>query len=163
MEKKKKPWGRHYYTDLKGGRTHARSYEQLAHGYVMQLIKGEVRVTNPSPPLVKHPLPGAVGALQRLYTSQKHTHTYTHTLSISGKPLFSSLTFHLDYMCHFGASPASWLWDQADLGLYPISSTTQSSDLRPRYSRCKVETDNSNTHTHIHNHIKLGQFSSVSQ
>ena len=70
--------------------------KQLAYGDVMQLINGEVRVTNPSLPLVKHPLPGAVGALQRLYTSQKYTHTHTHTLSISGKPLFSSLTSHLD-------------------------------------------------------------------
>ena len=52
--------------------------KKFAHGYVMQLINGEVRVTNPSPPLVKHPLPGAVGALQRLYTSQKYTHTHTH-------------------------------------------------------------------------------------
>jgi len=62
--------------------------KQLAYGDVMQLINGEVRVTNPSLPLVKHPLPGAVGAFQRLYTSQKYTHT--HTVNFRETTVFKS-------------------------------------------------------------------------
>ena len=64
--------------------------KQLAHGDVMQLINGEVRVTNPSLPLVKHPLPRAVGALQRLYTSQKYTHTHTYTVNFRETTVFKS-------------------------------------------------------------------------